>query len=260
MTTSDRPSVLPMGRKISHLKDEDRDIALLNRTASQISNARPLHEALNHVVEFVTKVVTCDSCMVYVLEKDELVLRASKAPHPELVDRLKMKMGQGITGWVAENREPVVIDERAHEDFRFKLFNELPEDRFEAFLSVPMVSGGRIIGVINVQNRVRHQFSKREIILTATIGFLVGTEIERARLESDNSVMLEKLETRTFVERAKSILQRNLNLREEDAYHMMQRESQDRNKTMRQIAEAVILIDELKPPSSTAGLRSSKTS
>ena len=73
--------------------------------------------------------------------------------------------------------------------------------------------------------------------------------------------MLEKLETRTFVDRAKSILQRNLNLREEDAYRMMQRESQDRNKTMRQIAEAVILIDELKHRrSSTAGLRSSKTS
>lgn len=260
MSRLNRSSVLPMGNKSGDSPREDRDLAFLNRTATQISKARPLHEALNHVVDFVSAVVRCDSCMVYILESDELVLRASKTSHPEDIDRLKMKIGQDITGWVAENRKPVVIDERAHADFRFKLFNELPEDRFEAFLSVPLVSASKLVGVINVQNRARHQYSEREINLTATIGFLVGTEIERARLESDNSEMLARLKTRTFVERAKAILQRNLNLREEDAYRMMQRESQDRNKTMREIAEAVILIDELKKPFSASRIRSNKTS
>ena len=56
----------------------------------------------------------------------------------------EIKIGEGITGWVAENRQPVAVAERAYEDFRFRLFNELPEDRFESFLSVPMVSGGRV--------------------------------------------------------------------------------------------------------------------
>lgn len=256
----DRPSVLPIGNRKDPVTGEGRDIAFLNQTANQISNARPLHEALSHVVDFVTKVITCDSCMVYVLQEDELVLRASKTPHPEVVDRLKMRIGQGITGWVAENRKPVAITEHAYEDFRFKLFNELPEDRFEAFLSVPLVSAGKLVGVINVQNRGRHQYTEREINLTATIGFLVGTEIERARLENDNSAMVEKLETRTFVERARAILQRNLKLKEEDAYRVMQRESQNRNKTMREIAEAVILIEDLKQPFSTARPPSNKTS
>ena len=226
--------------------DEGVEIALLNRTAAQLSVSTPLHEVLDEVVKFVTTVVKCDSCMVYVLENEDLVLRASKNPHSEVVDRLKMKVGQGITGWVAQHLEPVALGECAYSDARFKLFNELPEDRFEAFLSVPVVSGGRVVGVINVQNRERHQFGDREIKLIATVGFLVGAEIERVRLQSENSVLLDRLATRTYIGRAKGILQRELKVSEDDAYRMMQRESQDRCKSMKEIAEAVMLSDDLR--------------
>jgi uroporphyrinogen-III synthase len=225
---------------------EASDIALLSRIASRISAASPLPEVLQDVLEFVTSVVKCDSCMIYVLEGEELVLRASKNPHPEVVGRLKMKLGQGITGWVAEHREPVVIAEDAYQDPRFKLFNELPEDRFEAFLSVPVASGGRLVGVINVQNRAPHFYGKREVGLIATLGFLVGAEIERARLASENSDLSERLETRKILERAKGILQRDLKLSEEDAYLTLQRESRQRRRSMKEIAEAIILSEELK--------------
>jgi uroporphyrinogen-III synthase len=225
---------------------EDFGIGLLNKVASRMSAATPLHEVLAEVVEFVTFVVECDSCFVYLLENDELVLRASKNPHPELVNRLKLKVGQGITGWVAEHREPVAVTRNASEDPRFKLFNELPEDRFEAFLSVPMVSGGRLVGVINLQDRAEHRFSPREISLVAAVGFLVGAEVERARLESENSELSNRLEARKLVERAKGILQRELKISEEDAYRAMQRESQQRRKSMKEISEAIILSDDLK--------------
>src|SRR5260370_14068144 len=194
--------------------------------ASRLAAADPLHEVLNEVVEFVVAVVKCDSCFVYLLENDELVLRASKNPHPELVNRLKLKVGQGITGWVAEHREPVAVTRNASEDPRFKLFNELPEDRFEAFLSVPMVSGGRLVGVINVQNRDPHRYSEREIGLVSTIGFLVGAETEMARLEEQNSELSERLEARKLVERAKGILQREPGLTERAAYQNLQRQDQ----------------------------------
>jgi uroporphyrinogen-III synthase len=242
----DTPIVLTPTNNSTYRPEEGVDIALLNRTAAQLSVSTPLHEVLDEVVTFVTRVVKCDSCMVYVLEGEELVLRASKNPHTEVVDRLKMKVGQGITGWVAQHLEPVALGECAYSDARFKLFNELPEDRFEAFLSVPVVSGGRVVGVINVQNRERHQFGDREIKLIATVGFLVGAEIERVRLESENSILLERLATRTYIDRAKGILQRELKVSEDDAYRMMQRESQDRCKSMKEIAEAVMLSDDLR--------------
>jgi uroporphyrinogen-III synthase len=242
----ENPIVLTHTDEASHRTDEGMDVSFLNQTAAQLSTATPLHDVLDVVVEFVMTVVKCDSCMVYVLEGEELVLRASKNPHSEVVDRLKMKMGQGITGWVAQHLEPVALGECAYSDARFKLFNELPEDRFEAFLSVPVVSGGRVVGVINVQNRARHQFKEREIKLIATIGFLIGAEVERVRLESENSVLLDRLATRTYLDRAKGILQRELKVNEDEAYRMMQRESQDRCKSMKEIAEAVMLSDDLR--------------
>jgi uroporphyrinogen-III synthase len=225
---------------------EDLDLTLLSRIASRMSSAAPLQDVLNDVVEFATAVVRCDSCMVYVLENEDLVLRASMNPHPEVVNRLKMKLGQGITGWVAQHREPVVMGRGAYDDTRFKLFNELPEDRFEAFLSIPVVSGGKLVGVINVQNRAPHSFSKREISLIATLGFLVGAEVERARLEDENLYLSDRLESRKVIERAKGILQRDLQLSEEDAYLTLQRESRQRRKSMKEVSEAVILSEDLK--------------
>jgi FixJ family two-component response regulator len=222
------------------------DIALLNRMANRLAAADPLHQVLNEVVEFVAAVVQCDSCMVYVVENDELVLRATKNPHPEITGRLKLRIGEGITGWVAEHRETVVVSQKAHEDPRFRQFNELPEDRYEAFLSVPLVSGGRLVGVINLQNRAPHQYTKHEVSVIATIGFLVGSEVERARLETEKSELSDKLESRKLMDRAKGILQRELEISEEEAYRTIQRESQKRRKSMKDIAESIILNDDLK--------------
>jgi PAS domain S-box-containing protein len=169
-----------------HWADDDPALRFLDELATHVSLA-PLHEVLKKVVLFATGFIKSDSCFVYVWEGDELVLRASKTPHPEFVDRLKVKLGEGITGWVAENRKIVAVTSNAWKDSRFKVFNELPEDRFESFLSVPIVTRGRVVGVINLQNREPHQYSTREITLLSTIGAFVGAEIEMARLEVENA-------------------------------------------------------------------------
>lgn len=235
-----------MERVASKEREVSFDIAVLSKMASRLSAADALNQVLREVVEFVAAVVECDSCMIYVMEGDELVLRASKNPHPESIGRVKMQLGQGITGWVAEHRRPVAVAESASQDSRFKVFNELPEDDFQAFLSVPLVSGGRLVGVINVQSRAPHVYTQREIGLVSAIGFLVGAEVERARLETENSELSGKLEARKIVERAKGILQRELNISETEAYRILQRESQRRRRSMKDIAESVVLNDELK--------------
>jgi len=198
-------------------------------------------------VSIVSSIVQCDSCFVYVLDHDaKLVLRASKNPHADVVDRLKLRVGQGITGWVAEHRQPVAVARHAFTDPRFRLFNELPEDRYEAFLSVPVLSRGKVVGVINVQHRQPHEHSRRDIQLISTIGFLVGSEIEMARLEVENSQLSDRLEARKVIDRAKGILQRELGITEEEAYLTIQRQSRQRRKTKRDIAEALIIGDELR--------------
>lgn len=221
-------------------------VPLLRRISSRIAEAARLDSVLKDVVEFVTSIVQSDSCFIYVLEDQELVLRASKNPHPEVVDRLKLKMGQGLTGWVAEHKEPVVISRGASVDSRFKLFNELPEDRFESFLSVPLVSRGYVVGVLNLQNRDACDYRDSEIEMVSMIGFLVGAEIEMAKLDEQNLELSERLESRTLVERAKGILQRELGVSEGEAYQKLQRQSQHLRKPMKEIAEAIVLSQAVK--------------
>jgi signal transduction protein with GAF and PtsI domain len=230
---------------------EDSHVDVLHEIGVRLGMADGFHEVLTRVVEFASALVKCDSCLIYVLEGDELVLRASKNPHPEAVDRLKLRVGQGITGWVAEHHEPVSIPEQAALDPRFQFFHELPEDSYQAFLSVPLMCRGRVVGVINLQHRQHHVYRKREIRLISTIGFLVGAEIELARLEDANWTLTEQLQTRKVVERAKGILQRDLGLDEEQAYLMLQRQSRQKRRPMKEIAEAIILSDEVRGSSAT---------
>ena len=206
----------------------------------------PIHDVLRKVIDFISIVAKFDSCFIYVLEGGELVLRSSKNPHAEVVDRLKLQVGHGITGWVAEHKVPVAIGNNAYKDPRFRAFSELPEDRYEAFLSVPVLSRDKLVGVINLQRRQPHIYSQREIRLISTIGFLVGAEIELARLEGAYSELSEQLDTRKAMERAKGILQRDLRLSEEEAYLTLQRQSRQRRKSMREVAEAIVLSEEIK--------------
>jgi uroporphyrinogen-III synthase len=230
---------------------DDSSVEFLHELGTQMASADAVHEVLARVVDFASALVKCDSCLIYVMENEELVLRASKDPHPDVVDRLKLHVGEGITGWVAEHREPVAVSKNASKDPRFQFFHELPEDTYEAFLSVPLMSRGRVVGVINLQHKRTHVHNQREIRLISTAGFLVGAEIEMARLETENSHLSQKLETRKIVERAKGILQRDLSIDEEQAYLALQRQSRQTRKSMREVAEAVVVTDELRRNSRT---------
>ena len=226
--------------------DGDAHLEFLHRISGRLAVADPLNEVLGQIVEFLNDVVGADSCFIYVLEDGQLVLRASKNPHPESVGNIRIPMGEGITGWVAQNQEAVAISRGAMRDERFRRFSQLPEDGFEAFLSVPILAGGRLIGVLNLQHRQCHEHSQHETKLVSTIGHLVGAEVERARLDSEVAKLTGQLATRKLIERAKGILQRDLGLTEEQSYLKLQQESRRRRMPMKQVAEAVVLSDDLR--------------
>src|ERR1035438_2822760 len=232
---------------------EDSPVDFLHEIGGRLATAGDFHQVLDRVVEFATALVKCDSCLIYVLEGEHLVLRASKNAHPNIVDRLKLRVGQGITGWVAEHHQPAAISERASQDPRFQFFHELPEDSYEAFLSVPLMCRGRVVGAINLQHRRSHIYKPKEIRLISAIGFLVGAEIELARMEEVNSNLTDQLQTRKVVERAKGILQRELGLSEEQAYLALQKQSRQKRKAMKEIAEAIGLSEEVKGNSRATG-------
>src|ERR1700690_3024996 len=173
-------------RKSEDSADHDPTLSFLDELATH-AQISPLHEVLEKLVVFATSLVESDSCLVYVREGEDLVLRASKNPHQEFLNRLRLKVGEGITGWVAEHRQTVAVGLNAWKDPRFKVFSDLPEDRFESFLSVPLLTRGRAVGVINLQNRTPHEYTAREIASISTMGAFVGAEIEMVRLEVESA-------------------------------------------------------------------------
>jgi|HubBroStandDraft_6_1064221.scaffolds.fasta_scaffold21026_1 uroporphyrinogen-III synthase len=227
-------------------RDGLSSIDFLHEISSRLAGADPFHVVLSSIVDFVTTVIPCDSCFIYVLEQEKLVLRSSKNPHADLIDHLGVQVGQGITGWVAEHREPVAIASGAWNDPRFMIFRNLPEDHFEAILCTPILCASKVVGVINLQHRLSYQHTTNEVRLLSMLGFLVGAEVERSRLETENAQLAGRLETRKVLDRAKGILQRDMGISEDQAYRTMQRESRQRRKSMREIADAILLGDDLK--------------
>jgi uroporphyrinogen-III synthase len=227
-------------------RDGLTSIDFLHQVSSRIAASDPLHSVLASIVDFVATAIPCDSCFIYTLEQDKLVLRASKNPHTDLVDKLGVHIGQGITGWVAEHREPVAIASNASNDPRFMIFRNLPEDHFEAILCTPVLCASKVVGVITLQHRLTYRHTANEVKFLSTLGFLVGAEIERARLETENVQLSGRLETRKAVDRAKGILQRDLGIGEDEAYLTMQKESRQRRITMREIADAIVLMDDMR--------------
>jgi uroporphyrinogen-III synthase len=228
-------------------------VGLLHRISSIVSSELSLDEMLGEIVGLTVQVTECDACLVYLLDPGgEIVLRASQVPHAAELGTLRMRMGEGVTGWVAEHKAVVALPANAANDTRFKRFQSLVEDTYEAFLSVPLVSGGEVIGVINVHHRDRHDHAPEEIALLTFIGEQMGGAISKSRLAEENARLMEEtlemkrqLETRKLVERAKGILQHRHGLTEEEAYLRMRNESRRLRRPMRDLAEAIILAEDL---------------
>ncbi len=163
---------------------QTENLKILLHISQAVGSVLDLQEILHRVVDMVAKVTQAQSCLLYLYnsQQQELVLMASKNPHPKMLGRLRLKMGEGITGWVAKEKKTVAISNNASEDARFKFFHNLPEDVYEAFLSVPIFHKERLIGVMNLQKKKAYRWSPSIIELMEAIAVLVGSAIENARL------------------------------------------------------------------------------
>ncbi len=229
-------------------------LTMLHRISNIVSSDLSLDEKLGEVIGLTVQATVCDACLVYLLDRttNEIVLRASQAPHVEDIGMVRVKLGEGITGWVAEHNSVVALTENAFQDPRFKKFPQLIEDTYEALLSVPLVGGGETIGVINVHHRQPYRYSTEEISMMVFIGEQLGGAIltnlleeERARLLEETLEMKRALETRKVMERAKGILQQRHGISEEEAYLRLRNQSRRLRRPMKELAEAIILAEDM---------------
>lgn len=165
------------------LQRTEQQLQLFQKISRFMVREMSLQDVLQGIVSLVVEFMACDSCLLYLIDNDGLVLCASNTPHPATIGKVRLKMNEGLTGWVARERRLLAISREAYLDPRFKTFHELPEDTFEAFLSAPVIARNRVVGVINVQHRLPHQHSGGEMELITTVGEQVGCLLVLARME-----------------------------------------------------------------------------
>ena len=200
---------------------------------------------LQRFIKIILEIIPSDSCLIYFydLETKNFILIGSKEPHPQEIGNIVMKEGEGITGWVAKNKQTVAIEKESYKDPRFKPFKELPEDTYESFLSVPIIdNNANVVGVINLQNRKPYKFSKEQIETVESLVKIIASAFANVVLEKRISHLENKLEERKVVEKAKGILMKVKNMSEDEAFSFIRTEAMKKRKTLKDIAEAVLLI------------------
>jgi signal transduction protein with GAF and PtsI domain len=162
--------------------EKGQELKILHEIAKDISDDLDLSQLLKSIVDTIIHFVKVDSCLIYLYDRpnDELVLTASNDPEIKSQGDLRLKMGEGVTGWAAKEKKPVALSREAYKDKRFKAFASLKEDRYEAFLSIPILSKNEIVGVMNLQHKKEHTYPEGQIKLLYTIGRYLGSAIRNA--------------------------------------------------------------------------------
>jgi two-component system, response regulator PdtaR len=175
------------------LERTEQQLRLLQKISRYLVRQTKLQDALDGVVSLVVEFMDCDSCLLYLLDRRELVLRASNRPSavgPSAVGNVKLAMNEGLTGWVAREKRLLAISREAFRDSRFKFFSDLPEDTYEAFLSAPIISRRGVEGVINVQHRDPHSHSGIEMELLTSVGEQVGCLLMLSQMETPTAELI----------------------------------------------------------------------
>jgi len=227
----------------------DRYMKALMDISQAITSDLYLEDILKLIVMVTAKVTGVEICSLWLIDETvtpkKLRLKATQSIDPEYVKDRALNMNEGVVGYVASENRPLIL-ENVHEEPRFKEKEMARKLGLVSMVSVPMhIKEDKVIGVLNCFTAKPHTFSEMEVNLITTVANQAAVAIFNTELMVQSRVIQEELETRKLVERAKEVLMRRRNMTGEQAYRWMQRRSMDSRKSMRHMAEAVLLSDEI---------------
>ena len=167
------------------LPDPERENALLVGIIEAISAGPALEPLATRVAQLIVEATGTDVCFVHVLDDGggALTLTGATPPFDSCAGKIRLPVGEGVSGWVASHRQPVVINAGKEADPRYRYFPELGGRSYVSMVSVPMESGADgLVGVLNVHTRARRDFTERDVRLLVSIGQLVAGAVHQARL------------------------------------------------------------------------------
>jgi len=228
-------------------KTEQEYLTTITKISHAITSDLYLEDILKLIVSLTANVMNAKICALWLLEAStqELRIRATQAMSEEYLKERAIKVGEGIVGLVARQKEPVII-KNVMEDERYKQKALAKKEGFVSMLSVPMMVKEKVIGVINVYTVEEYDFNKNDIDMLVTVANQAAVAIENTELMVRTKVIQEELDTRKKVEKAKGILMKEQDLSEEEAFNLIRKSSMNKRVSMKEIAEAIILNFEIR--------------
>lgn len=228
---------------MSHAKQ----LEAISKVSKTITSNLYLEDILKLIVTVTAEIVDSQICSLMLIDEKtgELVLKATQSMSELYNKKPTLKIGEGIAGKVAlENKPKTVYDVSQENEYRSREI--AAKIGLKSLLSVPLSVKGKVIGVLNNYTSYPHKFTKTEINILTTVANQAAIVIENAELMVKTKVIQEELESRKAIEKAKGILMKDQGLSEDAAFRKIQKESMDLRKSMREIAEAIILINKMK--------------
>ncbi|HKC84280.1 MAG TPA: GAF domain-containing protein, partial [bacterium] len=173
------------------LREENRT---LYGVIKLVSSSVELGPMLQGIVDLATEATDCHACFIYLLEDDQLTIRAASQVFADAVGRVRLALEEGLTGWVARHRTPEFIRERAMDDPRMKYVPLLQEERFQSMVAVPILSRSNdTLGVIVLHTEAPHEFTEETLKLLVHIASLVSGALENAQLYQEERRRVDAL-------------------------------------------------------------------
>src|SRR5438874_13527796 len=171
-----------------------RELEFLQRLAQAAASTQQPGELVELIIRETTSAMGTDVCSLYLLQPDgrNLLLTATNGLNEKMVGKVTMRVGEGITGWVAETRREMVVPEVGREP-HWKWIPGLDEQRFHSMLSVPIEAGPRLVGVLNVQSVEQRDFSPADVDFLRAIAGQVAGFLERSELQRRLELQLAEI-------------------------------------------------------------------
>jgi two-component system, response regulator PdtaR len=240
---------MPFTTKIESQETYDKYIKALMDISRVITSDLYLEEILKLIVMVTARVTGVEICSLWLIDETvsppQIRLKATQSIDPEYVKDRSLNMNEGVVGFVATHKEPLIIEDVLNEP-RFKEKEMARKLGLVSMVGVPLeVKDKEVIGVLNCFTSKPRMFSETEVNLIRTVANQAAAAIMNTELMVKTKVIQEELETRKLVERAKEILMRRRSKTGEEAYRWIQKRSMDTRKSLRNVAEAIILSEDL---------------
>jgi NAD+ synthetase len=239
---SDRP---PEGERCIQ-ETHDKSVEALTIISKAITSDQYLEDILRLIVMVTAEVMNSSVCSLWLLDEREgvLRLRATQSINTEYLRDRVLKVGEGIVGKVVAENQPYIAPNVLTDPY-YKEKELARSMGLVSMISVPMRVKDRVIGVINCYTSHPHVFSDLQMNLFTAVANQAAVAIENTELIVKTKVIQEELENRKLIERAKDLVMKRFGLSGEEAYRWLQKRSMNTRKSMRQVAEAVLLAMEI---------------